>query len=99
LQQWTGDFTLLWQAPEHYNGPIKLGDNGPLVNWVAKQFSKLDQQTSTLTENIFNRALYQRVVIFQDNNNLTADGVIGLKTLLKLEQQLSATKLLRGEQG
>ncbi|MGK0442071.1 MAG: general secretion pathway protein A [Pseudohongiellaceae bacterium] len=91
---WHGEFTLLWQAPQHYQGPIKLGDKGPITHWLAKQFSRLDQQTSTLTDNTFNRALYQRVIIFQQRHQLTADGVVGLKTLLKLQQQLAKQKLV-----
>ncbi|MCR8923228.1 AAA family ATPase [Dasania sp. GY-MA-18] len=93
---WTGNFTLLWQAPASYSGPIGLGEQGPLVQWLGQQFANLDQQSQPLSTQTFNRALYQRVILFQQSQGLTADGVVGLKTLLKLEQQLQPTTLLEG---
>ena len=93
---WTGNFTLLWQAPADYDGPIGLGDEGTIVQWLGLQFAQLDQQSQPLSEHIFNSALFQRVKLFQQEQGLTADGVVGLKTLLKLEQQLQPTTVLKG---
>lgn len=87
-QLWTGEFTFLWRPAADYNGPINVGDSGPMVNWLAKQFAQLDKQTIPLASNTFSVPLQQRIKIFQRQHQLQADGVVGLKTLLALNAQL-----------
>jgi general secretion pathway protein A len=86
---WTGDYTYLWHPPAGFNRPIALGDSGPVVGEVARLFARLDQQTTALAQERFNRALDQRVRLFQRNNGLADDGVVGERTLLKLNEQLA----------
>lgn len=93
-KQWTGEYSFIWQPPSFYQGPIALGDSGPLVSWLAVQFSKIDAQAKPLTSKIFNSALEQRVKIFQSNNKLAADGVVGMNTLLLLNEQLGLAHTL-----
>ena len=81
---WRGDFELIWQPPAQYAGPVSLGDRGPMVTWLAETFASLDGQSTPLAENEFNAALEARVRLFQRRFNLQDDGVVGLKTLLKL---------------
>ncbi len=81
---WRGDFELIWQAPENYAGPVGLGDRGPMVAWLAQIFATLDGQAQPLAQDEFNAALEARVRLFQRQFNLRDDGVVGLKTLLKL---------------
>ncbi len=85
---WTGNFTLLWQPSDLYRSSFSKGFNGPIVLWLAQQFATLDQQESLLADQVFNDALSERVKIFQRNHQLLADGVVGLKTLLKLNEAL-----------
>jgi general secretion pathway protein A len=94
-EMWTGDIVFIWQPAEIYTAPFSKDYNGPLVKWLAQQFALLDGQKKLLADKKFNAALTQRVKIFQQNNQLTADGVVGLKTLLKLDEKLGrATPLL-----
>lgn len=86
---WTGDYTYLWHPPAGFSRPIALGDSGPVVGEVARLFARLDQQTTALAKERFNRALDQRVRLFQRDNGLADDGVVGERTLLKLNEQLS----------
>jgi general secretion pathway protein A len=93
-EQWTGEFIFLWRPSVHYNGPLTVGDRGPMIKWLASQFAQLDNQTRLLATDTFNSQLQQRVKIFQQDNQLEADGVVGLKTLLALNEQLgNATTL------
>ena len=85
---WTGDYTYLWHPPAGFNRPIALGDSGPVVGEVARLFARLDQQATGLAQERFNRALDQRVRLFQRTNGLDDDGVVGERTLLKLNEQL-----------
>lgn len=86
---WTGDAMLFWQPHPQFTGPLMLGDRGPMVSWLAQQFAELDQQPGTLTDDTFNAPLQQRVILFQQAHALKADGVVGLKTLLKLQEQVA----------
>ena len=43
---------------------------------------------SPLAENQFNAALKERVTLFQRQHQLEDDGVVGVRTLLKLNEQL-----------
>ncbi len=82
--QWRGDFELIWQPPGDYAGPVSLGDSGPVVAWLAQAFASLDGQSQPLAGEEFNAALEARVRLFQRQFKLRDDGVVGLKTLLKL---------------
>ncbi|WP_116365250.1 AAA family ATPase [Parahaliea mediterranea] len=85
---WQGEYYLLWQVPDGYRGPLALGDSGPAVAAVAKMFARLDGQPQALAQNQFNRALKSRVELFQQANQLDNDGVVGVRTLLKLNELL-----------
>ena len=86
--QWSGNFTLVWQGPEEYEKPLSIGDKGQLVTWVAQRFADMDQQAKPLASNIFTQQLAARVKIFQTENNIQADGIVGLQTLLKINDTL-----------
>ncbi|MEP1594231.1 MAG: AAA family ATPase [Halieaceae bacterium] len=87
--QWTGDYFYLWHPPVGFDRPIALGDSGAAVAEVARLFARLDQQETSLTGQRFNSALDQRVRLFQRSNGLDDDGVVGERTLLKLNEQLA----------
>ena len=96
-EQWTGETTLLWQVSEHYKAPVAIGNRGPVVSWLAKQFATLDQQETTLAKDQFNEALKERIILFQRDNKLEVDGVAGMKTLLKLDEQVNSPVTLLEE--
>ena len=81
---WRGGFELFWQPPGDYAGPVSLGDRGPMVAWLAQAFAALDEQSQPLADDEFNAALDARVRLFQRQFNLQDDGVVGIKTLLRL---------------
>jgi general secretion pathway protein A len=88
-QLWNGDFSFVWHRPKTFDGkPVGLGSNGPSVEWVAKQFAKLDGQEAPLAEQRFNSALEARVKRFQSTMNLEDDGFVGMQTLLRLNEAL-----------
>ncbi|WP_041523523.1 ExeA family protein [Gilvimarinus agarilyticus] len=87
-RRWNGAVFYVWHRPQGYNGAISQGDQGPLVNWLAEQFARLDGQSRRLANNRFNQALSERLKIFQRQAGLTADGILGQRTLLKLNEQL-----------
>lgn len=90
---WSGEFIIFWQAPVDFERPVALGDRGKIVEWTAKQFSTIDAQDSVLAGEKFNDALLARVKLFQIENGLVDDGIIGMKTLLKLNEKLGIAKI------
>lgn len=86
---WTGGYQFFWHPPLGFSGPLSKGDNNATVLEVAKMFAQLDGQRQRLTESLFNTALERRVVMFQHQHGLTGDGVVGVQTLLKLNELLS----------
>jgi general secretion pathway protein A len=84
---WTGRYRMLWHPPPGFSKPLLLGDDSPVVGTIAELFARLDAQPEPLTERRFTRALEQRVRLFQQQNGLTDDGVVGVQTLLKLNEQ------------
>jgi general secretion pathway protein A len=86
---WTGRYRLLWHPPVGFEKSLVLGDNSAVVALVAQLFARLDGQPTPLTGRRFNRALEQRVRLFQQQNALVDDGVAGVQTLLKLNEQLA----------
>ena len=91
---WTGEFLFIWQAASHFRKPIGINDRGPMVKWLASRFAEIDNQQTLLANNTFNTALTQRVRIFQQQHNLQADGLVGLKTLLKINDALGISTQL-----
>jgi general secretion pathway protein A len=87
-RRWTGRYRFLWRPPAGYVRPLAVGDEGEAVAEVAGLFARLDGQRQPLAGERFNSALQQRVRLFQRSHNLAADGVVGMQTLLKLNQQL-----------
>ena len=89
---WTGDFIIFWQAPVDFERPVALGDRGKIIAWTAQQFSQIDGQSMVLAGEKFNEALLARVKLFQLENGLVDDGIIGMKTLLKINEKLGIAK-------
>ncbi len=87
-QWWTGEFAFLWQGPQNYVKPVALNHQGDITQWIASRFSTLDKQEKSLADKTFNAALSQRVKLFQQSHSLEADGIVGLRTLLKLNESL-----------
>ena len=96
-QYWTGEYAFVWQGPDSFTKPFAKGDSGDVVRWLAQRFAQLDGQEDSLAGEQFNEALSQRVILFQEQQGLDDDGIVGVKTLLKLNETLGLALTL--EQG
>jgi general secretion pathway protein A len=85
---WTGRYRFLWHPPQGFERPVALGDDSAVVEQVAELFARLDGQQRALADKKFNVALQQRVRLFQLEHKLDDDGVVGVQTLLRLNEQL-----------
>jgi len=91
---WNGRVTYLWRRPPGFDKPVSPGDRGMAVQWLALQFSRLDQQTTPLTRDTYTPVLAKRVELFQRAQGLQADGIAGAQTLRKLNEVLGLDKTL-----
>ncbi len=85
---WTGYYSYLWRPPVGFEKPLARGSDGAVVAHVAKRFAELDGMDEPLAEERFNEHLEQRVRLFQQQHALEPDGVVGQRTLLKLNEAL-----------
>jgi general secretion pathway protein A len=85
---WQGRFRYVWQKPVGFRIPLSLGDSGVAVAAVARLFARLDGQDTPLTGEYFNSALDRRVRLFQSQYGLVDDGVVGVRTLVRLNELL-----------
>jgi general secretion pathway protein A len=85
---WTGRYRLLWHPPDGFSGPLGLGDESPVVSQIASLFARLDGQQKALSGTLFSPVLQARVRMFQRENGLLDDGVVGVQTLLKINEAL-----------
>ena len=86
--QWYGEFTLLWQTPPDYQGALKPGDKGKMVQWLDQQLAILNGRNARTEENlVYDEQLQEEVQKFQSSVGLTPDGVVGSYTLIQLSNQ------------
>lgn len=84
--QWTGDYEFIWQ-PNYYETPIGPGSVGEVVTWIAEKFAQMDNQTTLLAQDRYNERLNQRIQFFQTQMGLEADGIVGMNTMLRINEQ------------
>ncbi|ABM02045.1 General secretion pathway ATPase protein [Psychromonas ingrahamii 37] len=82
---WSGELTVLWQAPFELQGNLKFGQQSEQIAWLARQLNKL-QGMPIESKNRFDLPLLQQVMRFQIENGLKDDGIVGERTLIPLMQ-------------
>lgn len=95
---WNGQAYYFWRRPPGYERPLSGGERGPLAAWLAEQFARLDQQPQPLSRDTYSPVLKRRVELFQSQQQLQADGIVGSQTLQRLNQVLGLDIALLTEQ-
>ena len=83
-EAWTGEIQRLWLSPAEVTRVLQRGDRGADVAYVADLFEDRYGQSEPLTTGVYDQRLEARVSLFQTEQGLNADGVLGLKTLRRL---------------
>jgi len=82
---WYGQFTLLWQKPEHYTSPVTPGDSNNIVNWLYQQLTRIDhEQPLNRIANTYDDYLVSKVKALQLRQGLKADGIVGPITIIQI---------------
>ena len=86
---WGGRFIAIWRPPEQVQRSLFPGHRGSDVAWVQRSLNRIDDIDQSVDESaLFNAALQSRVRSFQLRHGLTADGIVGEKTLIHLSTAL-----------
>jgi len=83
--RWTGRFTLLWRRPASYTTLVQKGAEGPIVAWLDRQLARAEgRKPPEKGTDHYDQAMVERVKTFQREAGLTADGVVGPRTIIHL---------------
>jgi general secretion pathway protein A len=84
---WTGSYIILWRPPLLAKASMQLGQSGSDVGWLISMLDKVEGVESdySATNPRFDQKLHQRVVRFQQQHGLSADGIVGKRTLIQLK--------------
>ncbi len=81
---WNGEFTFAWHSPTGFELDLQIGDQSPVVTWVAEQFAIMDKQPNKLAELLFTENLQKRLQLFQSSNGIEATGSIDKPSVQQL---------------
>lgn len=88
------DVPIQLSMPAYPGTPLRNGSTGPNVNIIQNALNTINNATGTLytvlVDGIFGNGTEQAVRLFQTNNNLTVDGVVGQNTWNALRSQFAA---------
>jgi general secretion pathway protein A len=81
---WDGAFVIVWPRPP-VALPVKLGAQGPGVDWVRGHLARLAGDRRLLAAGQpYDEALRERVAAFQRRHALVPDGIVGPETAIVL---------------
>ncbi|MDX8380744.1 MAG: AAA family ATPase [Ghiorsea sp.] len=81
------DFTLLWKAPQDYQGPVRPGQQGTLVKFLAKQVNQaLGQTWIGQPRTVYDDMLKDQIKTLQRQEGLNPDGVAGPMTWIHINR-------------
>ena len=98
LSSWSGSYLYLWQPPKSFN-VLQVGVRNPqAVSWLQDRLAIVDQRSERIiTGGRYTAAIAEKVVSFQAQQGLKADGVVGRETIIRLNQlaNLQIPRLIR----
>lgn len=89
---WFGQFVLLWRPVNGDDRPIGPGMRSENVRWLRQSLAALDSRYQPQPDNsdVFDDELGQRLMAFQRQQRLEADGLAGQKTQIIINSLLAA---------
>ena len=87
IERWNGAFLYLWYSPSDIQS-LRLGDQDPLaLKWLQSQLQRIDSDYLPLiTAGNYTETIRGKVLDFQIQQGIRADGVVGRQTIMKLNQ-------------
>jgi len=90
LFYWKGEFSILWRIPPDYNALIRPGSAGKVVLWLSQRMNEINFKSQLKLRSYYDKDLINQVKAFQLKMGIGNDGVVGIKTLLLINQVTAA---------
>jgi general secretion pathway protein A len=99
--RWTGDFIAIQRMEPEFEGAMSNGDSGSAVAWLDGQLSRIRGRQPRWDNNVFDDSIEKEVREYQRKQGLVPDGVVGQKTMLKIQESIRRLDpvLQTGERG
>ena len=88
---WKGDFSLLWKIPPGYTEPIQPGNASNVVLWLSEKMNQINKRSHVSPRSYYDKDLVKQVKVFQLREGLKSDGVVGVRTLIHINQLIENT--------
>lgn len=85
---WRGEYSMLWKNPPGYEGLISPGKEGPLIVWLSDVMNRINRTPQKHTSSYYSGELVEQVKQFQLSRGLDDDGVVGVKTIIHINQAM-----------
>jgi general secretion pathway protein A len=93
MQQWFGDYGLLWKPPQEYQRAVKPGERSSLVTWLDQQMAIIyEREADSISESRLNGKLLDEIKTFQKKSGIVADGVVGPHTLILINSRVDGER-------
>jgi general secretion pathway protein A len=97
---WLGQFVVIWNAPPGFMSELRLNQRGATVAWMRHAMEAVDGVRDNGSD-VFDAELERRVRTFQLTEGMQPDGLVGSRTLIRLNVRSSRGDLphLTAEKG
>jgi len=82
----TGEFATFWRSQPEFREQLQLGDQGADVDWLNMQMARFHATAAAPGGRAFDDALTRQLQQFQRAQGLTADGRVGPRTVMLINQ-------------
>lgn len=90
--RWRGNFVLFWRLPPEGSKLLESGMQNSDVAWLAGRLDILDGLEPLEYDNTFSENLEQRIMQYQSDRGLPADGKADPRTLIKLAAEVDTSQ-------
>lgn len=90
LRYWNGYFLVLWQPPELSPPTILPYQKAPFVSWLRTHLTPEDLRVDN--RDFFDKALVEKITLFQQQHDVIADGILGARTFIILQNKFQAAQ-------
>jgi general secretion pathway protein A len=91
-RQYRGGFVTVWRVPPEFEKPVRTGDSGAQVDWIAAQLARIYGSPAPAGGQAFNEKMTAQVKDFQLSQGLHVDGIAGAVTLMHLNRMAGVSE-------
>jgi len=88
-QRMQGQISVIWFKPPGYQKDLQQGDSGKTVEWLVRQLDRIQGTMIPAREfHYMDAVLTERLKDFQKSEHMTADGIAGILTLMRINEHI-----------